>query len=168
MGAVAICSKRLPQECCANSHRNYAHFLLNRESEERKNSKMVGAIAFDLLDPPDGRAATPARGTYPDDATLSPEPGQQGHATAGAAIPVTPLLPFAPGSRSYTQLWTSQSATVSAKEMRDNMEAYVETYTDASPDYNVIQTAILNSVEWMEFLMVMARNQVILVHSTIQ
>jgi hypothetical protein len=31
--------------------------------------------------------------------------------------------------------------------MKIEMEAYVEAYTDANPDYNAIQTAILNSAE---------------------
>jgi hypothetical protein len=49
--------------------------------------------------------------------------------------------------------------------MKDDMESYIETYTDASPDYNATQKTILNSSDWMGFLTVLAGNQVVLVHS---
>jgi hypothetical protein len=49
--------------------------------------------------------------------------------------------------------------------MKTEMEAYLEAYTDVNLDYSAIQTAILNSVEWMGFLTVIAGNQVVLVHS---
>jgi hypothetical protein len=45
------------------------------------------------------------------------------------------------------------------------MESYVQAYTDANPDYNAIQSTILNTAEWMGFLTVLADDQVVLVHS---
>jgi hypothetical protein len=48
--------------------------------------------------------------------------------------------------------------------MKDNMESYIEAYTTANPDYAAIQTTILNSSDWMGFLMVLPGNQLVLVH----
>jgi hypothetical protein len=115
---------------------------------------MVGAVHFNL-DPPDGLAP---------EVVLPPEPGQE-QATAEAAVPATPRLPFAPDPGSYTQLWTSQSATTSAEEMKNEMEAYVDIYAETNPDYAAIQVTILNSSDWVGFITVLPGNQVVLVHS---
>jgi hypothetical protein len=48
-----------------------------------------------------------------------------------------------------------------AKEMKDNMEPYLEAYTSANPDYPAIQTNILNSSDWMGFLTILSGNQVV-------
>jgi hypothetical protein len=122
---------------------------------------MAGTVSFSL-NSPDGRAARDGREPLAG-AAIPPEPVDE--ATAGAAVPATPRLPFAPDPGSYTQLWTSQSATTTAEEMKDDMEAYLDGYTDERPDYTAIQTAILNSSEWMGFLTVLPGNQVALVHS---
>jgi hypothetical protein len=132
---------------------------LNRESEkEGKISKMVGTVRFNL-EPPNGFAADAKANA---DANLPPEVELLG---VEAAVPAAPRLPFAPGPGSFTQLWTSQSATTTVKEMKVDMESYIEAYTSINPDYPAIQTNILNSSDWMGFLTVLAGNQVVLVHS---
>jgi hypothetical protein len=74
-------------------------------------------------------------------------------------------MPYAPNPGTYTQLWTSQSATSTAAELAEDMESYINTYLEAAPNYAAIQTTILNSLDWMGFLTVLAGNQVVLVHS---
>ena len=106
---------------------------------------MVGTVAFNL-DPPDGRAANAQT-----DVPYVTPPDDDPEAMVGTAVPALPRLPYAPGPGSYTQLWTSQSATTTADEMKNEMDAYLETYTGASPDYSGIQTTILNSSDWMGF-----------------
>jgi hypothetical protein len=125
----------------------------------KQTSKMVGTVNFNL-DPPDGRAAK-ARTDVP---SVTP-PDAEPEAMVGPAVPVPPRLPYAPGPGSYTQLWSSQSATRMAEEMKDEMEAYRKTYMGAAPDYPGIQTTIVNSSDWMGFLTVLSGNQVVLVHS---
>jgi hypothetical protein len=124
---------------------------------------MVGNVAFALA-PPDGAAAVDP---LVEPTHAGPPAGEQQAAVGGAPpdVPAPPRLPYAPDPGTYTQLWASQSATTTAGEMKTEMEAYVEAYTDANPDYNAIQTAILNSADWMGFLTVIAGNQVVLVHS---
>jgi hypothetical protein len=82
-----------------------------------------------------------------------------------AAVSAAPRLPFAPGPGSFTQLWTSQSATTTAEEMKVDMESHIEAYSSINPDYPAIQTNILNSSDWIGFLTVIAGSQVVLVHS---
>jgi hypothetical protein len=72
-------------------------------------------------------------------------------------------MPNNPGS--YTQLWLSQSAVTSSEELRQEMETYIQIYTNANPDYTGIQVSILNSTDWAGFLTVLPSNQVVLVHS---
>jgi hypothetical protein len=74
-------------------------------------------------------------------------------------------MPYAPGPGSYTQLWTSQSATSTAEELAEDMESYIDIYLETAPDYAGIQTTILNSSDWMGFLTILTDNQVVLVHS---
>jgi hypothetical protein len=122
---------------------------------------MVGTVSFNL-DPPDGRAGA---GGIPLETQPPPEVVTEREVEVGAAVPATPRLPFAPDPGSYTQFWTSQSATTTADEMSEDMESYIGNYIDANPDYNAIQTTILNSSDWMGFLMVLPGNQVVRVHS---
>jgi hypothetical protein len=126
--------------------------------KEGKISKMVGTVRFNL-EPPDG-FATDAEANA--DANLPPEVEILG---LEAAVPAAPRLPFALDSGSFTQLWTSQPATTTAKEMKVDMESYIEAYTSINPDYPAIQTNILNASDWMDFLTVLAGNQVVLIHS---
>jgi hypothetical protein len=120
---------------------------------------MVGTVAFNL-DPPDGRAAN----AQTDVPSVTP-PDAEPEAMVGPAVPAPPRLPYAPGPGPYTQLWSSQSATTMAEEMKYEMEAYRKTYKGAAPDYPGIQTTIVNSPGWMGFLTVLSGNQVVLVHS---
>jgi hypothetical protein len=117
---------------------------------------MVGTVHFHLENP-DGRVAEAAAG--PPAADNPQGLGQE--AAVGATVPVAPRLPFALDPGLYTQLWTSQLATTTAEEMKEDMESYVELYTD----YPAIQTTILNSSDWLGFLTILAGNQVVLVHS---
>jgi hypothetical protein len=121
----------------------------------------MGNVAFDLA-PPDGRAGENPNVVLP---PIVQPPEAALAAALGAAVPTPPRLPYAPDPGTYTQLWTSQSVTTTAEEMKDEMEAYVEAYTEENPDYGAIQTAITNTSEWMGFLTVLAGNQVVLVHS---
>jgi hypothetical protein len=123
---------------------------------------MVGTVSFNL-EPPDGRAAGAADNTAstPD----PPPPRTEQEATVGATVPDTPRLPFAPDPGTYTQLWTSQAATTTASDMKEDMESYMGIYNNGNPDYGAIQTTILNSSDWIGFLTVLAGNQVVLVHS---
>jgi hypothetical protein len=120
---------------------------------------MVGTVQFNL-DLPDGLAAEVEAITA---VGLPPEIKQE--LEADAACTAAPRLPFAPDPGSFPQLWTSQSATTTAKDMKDDMEVYREAYTSVNPDYAAIQTNILNSTNWMGFLTVLSGSQVVLVHS---
>jgi hypothetical protein len=111
----------------------------------KQTSKMVGTVAFNL-DPRDVCAAN-ARMDVP---SLT-QPDAEPEAMVGPAVPVPPRVPYTSDPGSYTQLGSSQSATTTAEEMKDEMEAYRETYTWAAPDYPGIQTTIVNSSDWMGF-----------------
>ncbi len=119
---------------------------------------MVGTVQFNL-EPPDDLAVDAEANA---DADLPPEVEVL---EVEAAVPAAPRLPFAPDPGSFTQLWTSQSATTTTEEMKNDMESYLEAYTSPNPDYAAIQTNILNSSDWMGFLTVLSGNQVVLVHS---
>jgi hypothetical protein len=123
---------------------------------------MVGSVSFQL-DPPDNGTIPPANNAT--QATAPAVAVDQAVDGAGAVIPAPPRLPYAPDPGSYTQLWMAQSAETSAEELRQEMENYVQLYTDPNPDYTAIQVSILNSTEWAGFLTVLASNQVVLVHS---
>jgi hypothetical protein len=128
---------------------------------KKGKSKMVGTVTFNL-EPLDVCAAS-AEAAPPE--PLSP-PENQPEVEAGAAVlPATPQLPFTPNLGLYTQLWTSQSVTTAANEMKDGVESSIENYTNANQDYNSIQMTILNSLDWMGFLTVLPGNQVVQVHS---
>jgi hypothetical protein len=122
---------------------------------------MVGTVHFSLENP----IGHVANATAEPAAAEPPHGGLGQEAAVGATVPAAPRLPFAPGPGSYTQLWTSQSATTTAEEMKEDMESYVAAYTEANPDYPSIQTTILNLSDWLGFLTVLAGNQVVLVHS---
>jgi hypothetical protein len=77
---------------------------------------MVGTIAFNL-DPPDGHTAKSQMGF----SSLTP-PDAEPEVMVRTAVPAPPRLPYAPVPGSYTQLWTSLSATMTAEEMKNEMK----------------------------------------------
>jgi hypothetical protein len=105
----------------------------------------VGTVTFQL-DPADNGPAQPPG--EPEGAEATAATGNQAGNGAGAAIPAPPRLPYTPDPGSYTQIWLSQSAVTSAEELRQEMDTYVNLYTDVNPDYTAIQVLILNSAEW--------------------
>jgi hypothetical protein len=142
----------------SNNLRNYALFCRIEETKKGKTSKkMVGNVSF-RLDPAE-------REVHVTQDDVAPPENEMRVDLAGAPELAPPRLPYAPGPGSYTQLWTSQSARMTAEEMKNDMDSYLVPYTDATLDYNAIQVTVLNLVDWIGFLTILLDDQVVLVHS---
>ena len=119
------------------------------------------AIRFNLEAPdggPDTAAPAAAEGNNPGGPLVDAADGE-------GVLPTPPQLPYAPGQGTYTQMWLSAAASTTVEDMKEEVESYIQVYTEAPIDYTTTQNTILSSTDGLCFLTILAGNQVCVIHS---
>jgi hypothetical protein len=132
---------------------------------------MVGTVGL-TLDAPDAGPLPPPPTGVPEPAGAPPglEPGQAAGGPAGppqlpAVIPLPPPLPYARDPGSYTELWTRQTRSTAGIEMEEQIDSWLNQYSNVPTDYGVLVSGITSAADWIGFLTVFKGNVISLVHS---
>jgi hypothetical protein len=119
-------------------------------------------VSFSLEPPDTGDLLTPPNN--PRDVADTVVPTAPAATMEGVLPP--PRLPYAPDPGTYTQLWVSQTSTMTREEIKEDLRGYLEAYAGSgTPDYAAIQNQVVASGDWYGFLTILPDHQVCLIHS---
>ena len=121
----------------------------------------MGTVSLSLGPPATGDLLTPPNS--PRDVADTVVPTAPAATMEGGLPP--PRLPYAPDPGTYTQLWVSQTSTMTREEIKEDLRGYLEAYAGSgTPDYAAIQNQVVASGYWYGFLTILPDHQVCLIH----
>jgi hypothetical protein len=82
-----------------------------------------------------------------------------------AVIPLPPPLPYARDPGYYTELWTRQTRSTAGIEMEEQINSWLNQYSNVPTDYGILVSGITSTADWIGFPTVVKGNVILLVYS---